>query len=335
MINQLPPELFAQRPVQSEYKPSKGASSVSKRRLILIVGIVTILVGSILLVDNIISKDEQEVAMIPHIASTGDIKERPQDPGGIDIPNRDVAVFGQLEDKKDSVLEEKPEQLLPEMEEPDLAMESVGDEEVSSIGKAVTESLDEELNKSAQTLPPAVTQATVETQKEILSKKEETLPVVVKEKVIPKTVETKVIEPVKKQVKKAIKKAEKTMKIKAKVKKKVKVIKSSVVNVPKEPARLPADLFTKGEVAVSQSSGISKRMQLGSFRSKDMARKSAQILKKKYNNYLNGVSLNIVRADLGAKGIYYRVMSNKLPQEKAKAICNSIKKAKSACFLIR
>lgn len=357
MINQLPPELFAQRPVRSEYQPPKGTSAVTKRRVFLVGGIAVILLGSIFLVDNIISKQEDKVVMIPHIASTGDVKERPEQPGGIDIPHRDVAVFSQLDERVDAAEEEKVEQLLPQAEEPALEMEVQGEEVVASLEKVVTESLEAELNKSAETMIPAVTEATVADQEEALLDLPAEPPVVeapvvetsvpeVEATVIPpvtevevkKAITTKAVEPVKVQVKEAVKKAERTMKVDApKVVKKAKKVTVKVVNVPKpkEPARLPADLFTKGEAAVTKVSGKMMRTQLGSFRSSDIARKASEGLERKYSSSLNGKKLKVVRADLGAKGIYYRVMSVAMPEAQARSVCSTVKAAKAACLLVR
>ena len=325
MIDQLPPELFAERPVRSEYQPPKG-KSVTKRRIFLVGGIAVILLGSIMVVDHMISAQESEVAMIPHIESKGAIKERPEQPGGIDIPHRDVAVFQQLDNKTTQAEEEKVEQLLPQAEEPE--MEATGEQVVASMANAVTESLEAELNKAAETLPPPVTEAVIDGEEETLLEKAVEVPA---EKTVKQdaqeAIKTKVVEPVQKEIQEAVKKAEKTMKVDAapdpvpapkpkavvkkvekKAKKVVKKTKKAAAK-PKESARLPSDLFTKTESTVKKVSGKTMRTQLGSFRSQDMARKAAEVISKKHASDLSGYTLNVVRADLGAKGIYYLLLN--------------------------
>ncbi len=364
MINQLPPELFAQRPVRSSFQSSKGASSVTKRRVILFGSIAVILLASIILADNLISKQEQPVAMIPHIAATGEIKERPEQPGGIDIPHRDVAVFDQLDNTTDVAQEEKVEQLLPQAEEPVIEMEAVGEEVIASMESVVTESLEAELNKAAASMSPAVTKAVMDGRTENLlgiDEEPQALPApppvqrsVVKEvkKSNQQVVTVLVEQPVQEKIKLAVKKAEETMKVDApkvvipkvvtpKIEKKViakKVVKKAIKKAAQVKAtstpHLPADLFTKGKTKINVS-GKMRRTQLGSFRSADIARKASEVMTRKYSTSLRGKQLEVVRANLGAKGIYYRVMSHRMPEQQAKALCTTVKAANSGCFLVK
>lgn len=349
MINQLPPELFAQRPVRSSYPSSKGAFAVTKRRVILIGGLAVILLGSILLVDQIVSSGGSDDSMIPLIsASSGPVKERPEQPGGIDIPHRDVAVFEQLEDGKTDE-SATVEQLLGQGEAPALPD---GDAMAPPVEGAV-ESLDAELGETA--LPPAVTEAQMDPE-QMMQESVQALMESEKAQAAAQEVE-QTLTPEQQAVKESVQKAEEAMKIEppkevapvpavkeaapkpvaAEVKKEVKKEVKPAVKAPQAPERLPSELFTTGEVPkqVASSTGVMRRMQLGSFKSEDMARAALGKIEKQHGGLLQGVSLDVVRADLGAKGVYYRVVSAPLDSGQAKAICESLQAQKAGCLLIR
>jgi len=59
-------------------------------------------------------------------------------------------------------------------------------------------------------------------------------------------------------------------------------------------------------------------------------------LQKKHQSLLGKLSLNVVRADLGKRGIYYRLRAGTFAnQVVAKALCQSLAKVKVACLVIR
>ena len=58
-------------------------------------------------------------------------------------------------------------------------------------------------------------------------------------------------------------------------------------------------------------------------------------LQEKYSSALNGASLHLARADLGTKGIYYRIQSQPLTEEGANRICSSLKQMNAGCILVR
>jgi len=76
-------------------------------------------------------------------------------------------------------------------------------------------------------------------------------------------------------------------------------------------------------------------VQLAALRSEDAARKSWQRLQGKYPDLLGGLSLVVGRADLGDKGIFYRVRATGLPsEEKAKDVCAQLAKDKVGCLFV-
>ncbi len=77
-------------------------------------------------------------------------------------------------------------------------------------------------------------------------------------------------------------------------------------------------------------------IQIAAVRSEDAARKEWRRLKAKHAGVLGGLKLVLVRADLGAKGIYYRLRAGSfVDREAAKSTCDSLAKLKIGCLIIR
>lgn len=57
-------------------------------------------------------------------------------------------------------------------------------------------------------------------------------------------------------------------------------------------------------------------------------------MQAKYAAYLGGTKLRVVQADLGAKGVYYRIQSQQMAESKAKDICSELKNLKAGCFVV-
>ncbi|MEN6543127.1 SPOR domain-containing protein [Parvibaculum sp.] len=73
-------------------------------------------------------------------------------------------------------------------------------------------------------------------------------------------------------------------------------------------------------------------VQLAAFRDEPSARAEFKKLQKKYPA-LAGLSADIQRADLGAKGIYYRLRGGYMDKPKAAELCASLKAQGQACFV--
>lgn len=76
-------------------------------------------------------------------------------------------------------------------------------------------------------------------------------------------------------------------------------------------------------------------VQLSSQTSEAGAQASANTLLKRYGNLWGGAKLEVVKADLGAKGIYYRVVLQTGSPADAVTICSSIKGAGGDCVANR
>jgi len=78
------------------------------------------------------------------------------------------------------------------------------------------------------------------------------------------------------------------------------------------------------------------RIQLAAVRSEDAAVKEWKRLSKKYPALLGGLSLNTQKADLGAKGIFYRIRVGPLANEAAaKKLCADLAVKKVGCLVVR
>ncbi len=330
MINQLPPELFAQRPVRSSYAASDGGFRIAPKRLALLIGLGAALVLGGLLANYMISDNlgVEADGQLPQITADGPVKERPAQPGGIDIPHQDMAVFQQLDGQAPPASggEGGAEQLLPPPEEPQIPttetprsdslespVTSLPPDEESSLPPAVTEAISEPAIP-AESVQPAPKEAPKEVK---IETKSPVLP--------PKTAEKEVKTPPKEAQKPA---------------KEVKKQAESAIKKPETAPRLPQELFTTGEVptakaAASAPTGRMMRTQLGSHKDEATAQKEAARLQAKYASVLGGAKLSVVRADLGAKGIYYRVMSSPMDESTAKEACATLAAQKVNCMAVR
>ena len=90
-----------------------------------------------------------------------------------------------------------------------------------------------------------------------------------------------------------------------------------------------------GPGAVSPAAG-SYRVQLVALRTEQLALAEWEKLKKANPDLFNGLSPNVVRADLGEKGIYYRLQAGPLAgAAQATDLCEKAKSRKLGCIVVR
>jgi SPOR domain len=78
------------------------------------------------------------------------------------------------------------------------------------------------------------------------------------------------------------------------------------------------------------------RLQLGSVRSEDAARQDWERIKRKNTDLLGALSATPIRADLGDKGIYYRILTAPVAdQAAAERICSELKQRSVGCIVAR
>lgn len=101
-----------------------------------------------------------------------------------------------------------------------------------------------------------------------------------------------------------------------------------------EPARKAAAIEPAAGAAIGAAPKKNYFVQLGSVQSASAAGSEWKRYQKVYVSELTGLGHRIQRADLGARGTYFRVQAGPLTKAQASAICDSIKLSKpGACFV--
>ena len=100
----------------------------------------------------------------------------------------------------------------------------------------------------------------------------------------------------------------------------------------KLPAKAGPGSAAPAKPAVAQQTG-GARIQLASVRSEEAARQEWDRLRRANPDLLGSVSANFVRADLGEKGIFYRLQT--APVADAERVCGELKKRNIGCLIAR
>ncbi|MFQ5534756.1 MAG: SPOR domain-containing protein [Sphingomonadales bacterium] len=103
---------------------------------------------------------------------------------------------------------------------------------------------------------------------------------------------------------------------------------------PAAPPPLPEEPTARSE-AVALLGDNNYLVQLGAFRSQEAAERGWDRLSRRYPAVLGGFSSDIMIADLGARGIYYRLRAGPLAtREDAEALCRDIKDRGQGCLVV-
>ena len=79
-----------------------------------------------------------------------------------------------------------------------------------------------------------------------------------------------------------------------------------------------------------------RRVQLGSVRSKARAQKEARRLAQLHKPLLDGLEIVLVRADLGRRGVFYRLRAGPLSNHAAAAsLCRKLSARKQSCIVTK
>lgn len=288
-------------------------------------------------------------------------KTIPENPGGMEIPHRDSTVFETLKTADATDADEDVEQLLPESEQP---------MERDEIFAKIEQEIEEEFSAPVK---PRVVEKT-HTEREVIKPKipEELLAKIEKGEIDIKgaistqpagTVEMAVQEKVSSEVTVEDKSAIVSKPIKISVNSGDGVKKEIVLNETQKTAAIegnPFDEFEK-EIPVEKDSekddaavmaktepaagpvvaetvNIAKDyfVQLGSVQSEEASAKEWQRLQKLYSSSLSDLDYRVQSADLGQRGIYYRIQGGPVTEEKARTICNNITEKKpGGCLVIK
>jgi len=277
---------------------------------------------------------------VPIIHANKDpIKEKPAKPGGRKVPDRDKLIYQRLGSGA------KPpasvEQLLPPAEAP-ISPPSMPKSDLKKTPPIVNEVVKEAVKPTTKQIartpsepaapikspvqpverlapPPSPLKVEKVVPKNMLPKKP---PAKVVERMPPPSPPKKVTLPVKKMVKKSP-----IIKPKAKSSKPLGSIESLLGDAP-----------TKTTAAITKQTSVKTpfRVQLAAVRTRAIAQKEWSRIKKKNADVLGKLSLSVMRADLGAKGTYYRLRAGPIASEaKARALCKKLAARKVPCLVIR
>jgi DNA polymerase III gamma/tau subunit len=277
-------------------------------------------------------------------AENNSYKERPQDPGGMDVPFQDAIVFDQLDKTKTANAGEKVENLLPPPEQP-----------VADPVKEVADASQTSNQASSETAPPSAPREDAEDKSVIadattnntdsIADKIAATEAAMKNKATDTTTQTeekvaKASETVKDETQKTVAAVEKKVETKTEtvaaktIPAKATTTTTASTNTTKATALNNVAPAAPTPAASNVASSGNAKVQLGAFKDEAAARAAWAQFQKQYAPHLNGVTPNYARADLGAKGVFYRVQGVNLSQAKAKTICQSINSIKSGSCLI-
>lgn len=238
-------------------------------------------------------------------ADASPYKLEPTEPGGMVVPHQDSTVFAPLESA--DAAGSTPEQVLPGPEEP---IERGGEE---IIGAPDTGMQAEQRDASAASdgATPSLNLGQIEPAPK-------TAEVLASEPEEPETTTTTAaVTPTKVPEKKATVAA-------AAPKKATTTVASSTASAAKKAA------------SVAPASGKSVYIQLGSFRDEAAANKAWNLFKKKYLAVIGSLDPRIEKADLGAKGVFWRLQAGAVSEAEGGRICGELKaKGEAACIIAK
>ncbi len=228
-------------------------------------------------------------------AEPGPVKTKPVEPGGMEVPNQDKLVYQRL---NPGTAQPGAERLLPPPEQPQPPPADAPRKESLSLAtpKRSLESLNEPPAPAAAPEPPvAAAPPAPPPEPPPPAKVEEPAP-------------AEAPKPVQQQAE-APKPAEPTP------------------AVAEKPAPAPAP-------AVAGKDG-GWRIQLAAMRDEASAREAWQRLTASHAELLAGLTPDVVRADLGARGIFYRLRAGPLDETGARKLCDELGKRKIGCLVVR
>lgn len=287
-----PHELFAaERPVRSDFARRQAGIPYAIRRLITMTILLIVVVGGGSWGWHRFWPSTP--GEIPTVRAEGPYKQKPEEPGGVDIPNQDVQVYHEI-DGATPKAGAKPviEHMLPPPEEPDIKSDNTSAPNFSQATNTETSKI-EELKPVAESKADPILDAPQPTIATTVT------PVQTKPSVTPPSVVTPA--PVVESA----------------------PVKEPVIKTPPVDAK-QAEPATKGHSVV----------QLAAMQDEHAAASLTEKLQSKYKTILGSNHLHTVRADLGAKGIFYRIQSLPMSESQAKSICASIKAQNAGCILV-
>ncbi len=273
----------------------------------------------------------------PYLRPKGELKTTPVNPGGVYVPNRDKYVFNTLEKREDDM---KVERLLPPPKQPrDFPKPQTSSPQVATPQKSApeqpvkpkvsgqkkpeprtaNEALKQALNFVQQDAPPPGSETA-----EAATPETETKPA----QVTPQSGPIKLTPGPKKQTAKPTPPPPPPSEsdVQAPAKRKL----TALTADPKVPASRVRPRARRS------AGGKGYYIQLGALRSQSAAERAWRVAQQKNRSLLGGRDVDVTRAKVPNKGIYYRVQSGPLVSSaEAKNLCDALNRRKQVCFVVR
>ena len=265
-------------------------------------------------------------------ADPSPIKVRPEQPGGLDVPNQDKLVYGAL--RPGQAEESNVERLLPPPEKPadppapppaPAASENPPDQDTGAptedaasrtvpIPARTPQAAPTTAQEGSGQTPPPVTSQTVPAPEP--AQQPQTQPAA------PPQPQPADIPPAKAPEPPAAE---------------TQVAAAAPPPAPEpKPEPKPAPAAQPAPAPQPAASDGRFRVQLGAFRDEAAARGEWARLTKRYPAVLGGLSLRIQQVDLGAgKGVFHRIQGGMLTEEAAEKACATLKAQNQGCLLVR
>lgn len=266
------------------------------------------------------------------------VKVRPENPGGLQVPDRDKLVLKSIEGQD----EPKVEKLLPPPERPLTESTVSTDSETANNDDAIANKIAEleqqteseqagvanEAEKITSTVEKAVKQPASQAVDEAMKQAETTVakdpPVKAPEPAIPAPPKPKEDEKTQGTPPAPAKTAEASPRMKAE---------AALVAAEDKKAEKPTEKVKKN----AQATVVPKkfRVQLGAFKTADIAEEGWRRLVKKFPAILGGQPHYVFAVTLGSRGVFHRLQFGAFDtREQAKSACAQLKAKKQDCLVI-
>jgi hypothetical protein len=308
--------------------------------------------------------DEGEVPLIK--AEAGPFKVKPKDPGGMEISNTDKGVYDIISntDVPDEEAALQIERVVPMPEEPmareemnplyepeDTPLyqfEGVGSVEQEGVPQIVmpgeegqvpaVDLVPEDVSPSPEQHAEAMPDFATEAPKVVLPEEDEVAAITQDNKESDKYVPIPRRAPmsVKKiELEEAVEEAPKEVKTTKQPEKKTsKEVEKKIAALPiPKSMQYKQKREAKKHTASVNSGGY--KVQLGSYRSESQAKDGWKMLSRKFSRDLRTLDYNVEKANLGAKGVFYRLQAGPLSSDsKARSICKTLIAQKQGCIVV-
>mgnify|MGYP002629577267 CR=1 FL=1 len=243
------------------------------------------------------------------------VKIRPDNPGGLQVPNRDKLVYGRMQGAATSE-EQTVERLLAEPEKPLSAPTETAIPTIAKVPKLADV-------RQAQPPPPPKAPTAASGAKAPLKLSKSSAPIRLDKNIGSKPNKSSDSKP-----------AAIVSKPKTAVAKPALPSKTVAKQVAPNPQPIASKISPPAKMKTA-SRGV-YRVQLAAARTEELAQTEWNRVRRRNLDLLGDLGLAITRADLGTKGVFYRVRVGPLADDaRARALCGALSKRKIGCLVIK